>query len=82
MTNYLIANLLLKSGGPLAPFWEAAAIAAIALMPALIILLAGWAGPRSPGPWRPPRITTNNRRSESGAGRAVGTSRITAVPLT
>ena len=38
MINYLIANLLLKSGGPSAPFWEAAAIAAIALMPALIVL--------------------------------------------
>ena len=38
MTNYLIANLLFKSGGPSAPFWEAAAIAAVALMLALIVL--------------------------------------------
>jgi len=35
LTNYLIANLLLEHKGPAAPFWEAAAIAAIALILAL-----------------------------------------------
>ncbi len=38
MINYLIGNLLLKSGGPSAPFWEAAAIAAAALALALMVL--------------------------------------------
>src|SRR5262249_18397176 len=32
MLNYLIANLLLASGSPSAPFWEATAIAVVALV--------------------------------------------------
>ena len=35
MANYVVANLLLVRGGPAAPFWEAAAISAVALLLAL-----------------------------------------------
>lgn len=37
MANYLAANLLLAHRGPSAPFWEAAAIASLALLLALVV---------------------------------------------
>lgn len=40
MTNYLVANLLFGRGNTAAPFWEAAAIAGVALALALAILPA------------------------------------------
>ncbi|SIO58676.1 MFS transporter, DHA1 family, tetracycline resistance protein [Singulisphaera sp. GP187] len=37
MANYVVANLLLARSGPAAPFWEAAAISAVALLLALTV---------------------------------------------
>src|SRR5581483_7374645 len=36
MLNYEVANVLLRRGGPSAPYWEAAAVAAVALGLALM----------------------------------------------
>jgi DHA1 family tetracycline resistance protein-like MFS transporter len=49
MLNYLIANVLPASGNPSAPFWEAAAIAVVALVCAVTLI------PDPPAPLEPVR---------------------------
>ncbi len=49
MVNYVFANLLLADIDPSAPFWEACAIAVVALVLAVLFVprISGWTGPNA-----------------------------------
>ena len=61
--NYVLANLLLATRDPSAPFWEACAIAVVALLLALLVV------PRFDGPDRPGAREGDETRAEAATPR-------------